>query len=447
MTKHDEEGVVYVTAAGPYYTAPEIDADTLYDALQNGYVQEQVDKASAKIFNGMYRLTVRDPKGEEDRETTACLKKMVEAPGNEMWARMKQAWTDIWSWGACIIYPRWQRVGGEKVLVELRRLDPYTFRQAPSGATETYSDLLPGITLNEAGEMEFHQMQSELELDPVKLKPGVVLFKDPVSTKLAGSSKGVYLVPVVKMLDFCWDAQMQKINRVGAPIMFIRVKKPNTQEDLDYAQLILNNWGKGKSYHLRDNMELEALDVTDNEHALNTINRLEQRIEAPFRAASTLDKEGDTLGGNAAAQKESEDDWIAGQRIMIEDLFEGLLQTYLSSNGYDGYTIEVQIAVKKQNPGYLEARQAEVGYNIGCTTINEEREKLGLPPLDEKGITDLLNERAKVREVVGGPSTGAAVMPFAFVEGDHVPDSDERQLAKQLKTAGDNALDRIVAGL
>ena len=395
MPASNEEGAVYVSAAGSYYAAPDVDADTLGEALLNGYVQEQLDKTSSKIFNGMYSLRVLDAEGEEDEEASKRVQSMVESSGVLLWSRMKQAWQDIFCWGPCIIYPKWAQNGGEAVLEEMRRLPPETFKQAPSLSAEVYSELLPGITL-EDGELAFYQTQDVMQLTPVRLRKGVVLLKDPTSTQLAGSSKAVYLVPPVKMISFCWDAQMQKINRVGAPIMFIKLNAPYTDGDKAYAQTILNNWGKGMSYQLRPNMELVGLDITDNEHALNTIAKLEKRIEAPFRPGSSLDKEGASIGGNAAAQKETEDDWILGQRAMIEDLFEGLLQQYLVRNGYEGYSIELQIAARTSQPGDLELRQAQLGWQSRTLSVNEVRERLGAAEKSDEELAEIAAQWAQL---------------------------------------------------
>ena len=389
MTNTD--GDVYIAASGSYYSAPEITIDTLIDALEDGYLREQLDKASSKIFSGMYRLTVRDQDGEEDPEVSKRLRGMAEHSKVALWSRMKQSWEDVWTKGAFLCRPVWSRVGSETVLSAIMRFPPESFYAPPAGRSgEVYSDLLQGITIGENDEVEFWQVQSSAA-DPVKLKPGVVMLKDPTSTKLAGTPRAAYLVPVIKMRTFCYDAQMQKINRVGSPIIFIKVTNP-VGDDKEYAKAVLKNWGKDVAYQLRPNMEVITLDLTDNEAALNTIAQLERLIAAPFRAGSTLDKEGYSIGGNAAAQKESEDDWIAGQRTMIEDLWEGVLSQYLDLNGYEGWSVELQIAVKQSQPGDLELRQAQLGYQSRTLSVNEVRERLGAPELADEDLAELAGQ-------------------------------------------------------
>jgi hypothetical protein len=421
-----EEGVVYISQSGSFWSAPEISAETLREASEDEYLREQLDKASSKIFNGMYRLTVRDQDGEEDEDLSVKVRKMVERPKVALWSRMKQCWEDIWVPGAFICRPVWKRAGGEEILVQLMRFDPFSFDTAPSAYMQgVYCDILQGVVLNDADEMEFYQQQ-DLTGQPTKLKPGVILLKDPTSTRLGGTSKAVYLVPLIKMRSFCANSQMQKVHRIAAPIIFIKVTNP-VGDDKAYAQEILKNWSKDVAFQIRPNMEIVTLDLTDNETALNTIHWLEGRIEAPFRGASNLDKEGASIGGNAAAQKDESDDWVSGQRTMIEDLFEGLLQEYLDRNEYVGYSVELQIAVKAAQPGDMELKQAQLGAQTKTLSINEVRERLGAAEKSEEELAAMAEEWSKFS-------------PARPTSGDlfgNVPLDDLRDKAGALKSVTD----------
>ena len=440
-----DDGVVYISQSGSFWASPEIDAASLRAALEDEFLREQLDKASSKIFSGMYRLTVRDPEGDEDEDLSTEIRTMVERPNVALWSRMKQAWEDVWGWGPFICRPVWARSGSKYVLSKLLRLPPESFDTAPAEYRDgVYSDILQGIVLNDDEEPEFYQLQ-ESGSDPVKLKPGVIMLKDPTSTKLAGTSKAVYLVPVIKMRTFCADSQMQKINRVASPIFFIKVANP-VGDDKAYAQQILKNWGKDVAFQLRPNMEVVTLDLTDNEAALNTIRWLEGRIEAPFRAASNLDKEGGSIGGNAAAQKDEGDDWVAGQRTMIEDLFEGLLSKWLDLNAYEGYSIELRIAVKQAQPGDLELRQAQLGYQSRTLSVNEVRERLGAPELADEDLAEIAGQwetiAPKQSVTIGGVPADDFMRKAAAVKSvvDIDPVDPERYMSHedQLKFLGLN---------
>jgi hypothetical protein len=403
--KKPQEGVVYVSSSGTYFDKSTIDADDLKEVLGNNYVQEQLRKVKTKVFTGMYALTVKDPMGETVEDISKVMLQMCETPDVRMLARMKQSLDDIVSWGCFLCNPVWDQDGSRFYLSKVRRLPPDSFA-LPAPGRRIYNSILQGITLNE-NEIEFWQVGEEGKA--VQLR-NVSMMKDQSTNGLAGESWFVPLVPIVKMLNFCWQAQMQKVNRVAAPVFFIRITKP-TGDDEQFAQKILNRWGKDSAFQLRPNMEVVELNLTDNEAALNTISKLEGRIKQFFSAASSIQKEGSTLGGNAAAEKEMDDEAVEALRVVLEDEWEAFLQTYLDVNLYVGYTVELRISAKKQKPGLLEAKQAEVGFATRAMSINERREKLGLEPLDDDAIAKLIEEHQRLDPA--GVSPGAD-NPFAL---------------------------------
>lgn len=388
MPQSESKAVVYIPVPGSPYDAQDIDAEILRDVLKNHVLADQIDKVIPQIFSGMYSLTLRDQAGEENEDVSGRLRAMVETPSVQMWSRMKQCWIDVHAWGPCLMYADWSRPRGsaETVLAEMSRLDPYSFRNPPPGAKKMYSPILQGITLNEAGELELWQTQAE-DAKPVKVD-NTYLLKDSASTELAGSSKILPLIPIVRMYNECWDAQNQKVYRVASPIMFIKVKDPQ-EGDEEYAQTIMRNWGRNTAFQLRENMEFVEMTIHDEETALDTLDKLEGIIKAHFYAGSNVQRQGATIGGNAAAEKETSDEWIMGQRTMIEDLFEFLLQPYLDRNGYAGWSIEIRIDARPQNPGELELKQAELGYRTRTLSPNEVRRRLGEQDVDDEKLAEI----------------------------------------------------------
>jgi len=409
MAASNAEGMIYIPVPGSRYDVRDIDADVLREVLGNEFVKSQYKRLLPRIFSGMYRLSAKDGEGEEDEDLTNHLMAMYEAPGVDLWSRMRQSWLDIRQYGPFVMYPRWGRNGAERTIMEFRRLDPYSFRYGPTSMLgAVYSEILQGITLGDDGEVEFYQIQDDTSIEPVKLKKGVLLLRDPLDTSLAGESDIIPLIPIVRMLSDAMLAQAQKVYRVGAPIMFISVDPVGGRpDDKEYAENVIENWGRDTAFQLRPNMKFVELQIRDEETALATIDKLQSIIEAHFNGAANLQAaQGSTIGGNAASAKETDDEMIMGERTMIEDLWEGVLQQYFVLNGYEGYTVEITIAAKKQSPGYIEARQAEVGFSTGCMTINERREKLGLSPLDDTAIAELLEERAAVQAAIGSVPSG-----------------------------------------
>ncbi|MFA5313038.1 MAG: hypothetical protein WC375_06975 [Methanomassiliicoccales archaeon] len=423
--KTKEEGVIYVSAAGTYFDKPSIDADKLRDTLRNNYMQEQLGKTVNKVCTGMYTLTVKDAAGEANEEVAKRMLQMCESPGVRMWARMKQSCRDIIGWGPFIYNPVWDQEGSEVYLLKVRRLPPETFAE-PAAGRKIYNEILEGITLGDTGELELWQTGEDGKA--VQLS-NAQLMKDRSSEDLGGTSMVITLVPIVSMLDFCWQCQMQKVNRVGSPIFFIKVNNPKG-DDIAYAQKMLNRWGKDSAFQLRANMDVVELNLQDNEAALNTISKLEARIKQFFSGASSIQKEGSTLGGNADAEKEMDDEAIASLRTLLEDEWEALLQQYLDENHYVGWTVELKLASKAQSPGTLQATQARTGFDTQCMTINERREKLGQPALSDEDIEKLLTENARL-----DPQTAA--IPAEESPFGNVPLGQVERRAKVLKSVTD----------
>jgi hypothetical protein len=444
-----EEGEVYVAATGSYYSKPQIDARKIKDIIRNNYLADQVFKLQSQTFTEKYRVEVRDRNGEVVPEMEDKMLAMLEAPGVQLWTRMQQAWVDIWEWGCFLANPVWEMNGPERILAKLRRLPPESFNHSPNSVETVYSEILPGIYLNDQGEMEFWQSTSDTSLEMVRLT-NVFMATDPMSTELAGTSKIIPLVPLVTMLDFCWQAQMQKVNRVGSPTLFIKVTNPvknASRDDVAYANTILKNWGKGTAYQLRDNMEVVELNLADNEAALNTIEALKARIKDFFSPSALMKKEGATIGGNAASEKAEVDTWKEGQQQMIESQFNPLAQEYLDSNGYEGFTVALHIGSQNVSVGDLEAKQAQIGYVTKSLTINEIRQKLAVPELSDDDLARLMDDYAKLNPPAPATPAAPSGLPYAFGPKEHVPTPEERALEAELQKIYDDASKQVMAAL
>lgn len=404
-----EEGDIYVGLGGLYYSKPQIDATKISDCLKNNYVSEQFVRLRGMVFIDKYKIEVKDAAGNEDVKLEQRLVQMCESKGVRLWSKMQMAYADIFGWGCAFFNPVWQQLDNERVLTKLRRLPPESFKDPGYAAdgevavqSGTFSEILQGITLDAKGEIVFFQTGSTGR--PMRLK-NVILLKDPVDTELAGTSDLIPIVPIISMLDFCWQAQMQKVNRVGAPIIFIKITnaiKNAVRDDYAFAKKIIQNWGKGTGYQVRDNMEIVTLNLTDNQSALQTIEHLKGRIKEYFSPSTWIKKEGQTIGGNAAAEVALVNEWIKGIHGWMEDQFETLLQEYLDSNAYEGYTVSIQIPEPTPDRSETERQQAETGYRTQSLTTNEIRKRLGAPELSEEELSKLKEDYKTRPQAVPG---------------------------------------------
>lgn len=435
-----EEGAVYVWSGGTQYVKPMITADTLLDCIKNKYVFDALNKLKSMIFTKKYTIDVLDQDRQRDDELSSRMMSMAESV--RLWPKIQIAWTDAYRWGPGIFNPVWDWVDGEYVLTDLRRLPPESFANQAPGSMYC-DDILRGICVGPDQQVHYYQTSGIAGYATREIK-NVFVVRDPALPGIAGQSMLIPLVPIISMANFTWKAQMQKVNRVGAPSIFIKVTDPrgkaeDPESDLNYAQKILNNWGNNSAYQLRENMTVEPLSVTDNESALRTIQQLERDIQNYFTPSSLFKKEGDTLGGNAAAEKDVAELYIAGQRSWVEDAFEPLFDTFFQANGYEGYELEIHIGQTSASLGDVERAQAETGFNTRVLSPNEVRAKLGLEAVTDEQLVEF----SDLWEQLNPPSS----MGFPVGMKDHRKTKPEVEAERKIKEAQAKALQDIIRGL
>jgi len=387
------EGEIYVSISSGAFTNPKINAQKIIDTLQHHAVAPEFERLESQIFPEFYSINIYDTNGDIDEQLSDDALSMMERPGVKLWDKMKTTWRDCFVWGITILNPVFQNDKATETIKALRRLPPEGF--ALQSGTFTLnaqsSPLLPGIVLNfETNEVEFYQTENPpgygvLKLDPEKL----FVIRSMDSTEFYGTSKLIPLVPLINVHNFAWNAQTQKVNRIGAPVIFIRIKEPISPDDLTYADAVLKNWGKSTAFKLRENMEPIELKVTESEVALSTIDKIDRVIKDYFAPTSLFKKEGDTLGGNASAEVEIMALFVKGVHRWLASAFEPLIEDWLGRNGYTDFEAEIIIEEQASTSGAIEAEQAKVGFDTKSLTTNERREKLGLQPLSDEELLTL----------------------------------------------------------
>jgi len=198
------------------------------------------------------------------------------------------------------------------------------------------------------------------------------------------------------MLDFSWQAQLQKVNRIGAPILFMEIEDPS-EDDIAYGQKFLDNWGKNSGMQIRPNMKLIIPDLKDNSSAIDTINALSKMVVDYFTPASLIAKDGTLIGGSSAAEQELLLSYIRGTHSWITESFEQLLQTYLEGNAYQGYTARIYIPSPSIDKSEIWMKQAlALGQLVkDGVTVADENEFRNLLEMEEKSPKEI----AYLREV------------------------------------------------
>jgi len=337
-----EQGPIWVAASGlTWQEKPTLDADEILKLRENYYWAGVRQALANLVYRERYTLEVLDRDLNPDEEKTTALQRMVDRPEVDLWSKLCMVLPDWYDWGIALFNDVWGKDGQVWTLKKLRRLPPELFAKAPFGASlYTYSEILKGITLNEAGEVVYYATDATTHA-PQRLE-NVTAFRDPTVPDLAGRPMIRPVVSVVRMLDFAWTAQMQQLKRIGAPIMFIRMEKW-TDEDVAYAQNLLRNWGKDTGFLLRPNMELVELPVKEGTVAQETIERLAGMVVDFFSAAKLIGKDGTLIGGSAAPELDLLYSFCAGIHRKMESNAEALLQPWCDLNGWSDYTVRVHI--------------------------------------------------------------------------------------------------------
>jgi len=395
-----QEGVTWVASSGNYYEEPEINADAIKDSLSNVYVAGLLRKQNALLFPEKYQIEVRDENGKPDEKVEKRITLMCNGVDVNLWAKIQIAYNDIFPYGAGLFNQVWDyNDDGEYWLNALRPLPAHSFSTAPSINNETYSQILQGIVLDDKQNIEYWQTHKADDMSPTKLKSeNVFHVRDPTSSDLAGDSILLPLIPIISMLRFAWQAEMQTVNRVGAPILMIRITAPQLAmpsngnvSDIDYATSIMQGWGKDTAFQLRENMEIVPLNIENTNVTDNVIDSLENKlIDYMTPMSFVAGKEGGLIGSPDKQRSEMLLRAIKSTHSWIENQFAtGLLQKYLVGNGYEGHTVHLHIPTPAPDRSEVLLRQAEIGAKTFALNPNELRTRLEADPMNEDELGSL----------------------------------------------------------
>ena len=458
-----ESGVVYIASTGNYFTAPEITADIIRDFQDNVYAAGLAQKQNNLIFGDKYWLEVLDKDGNQDEELELEMTRMCDSlrlwdPFRKkwvkegLWSKIKITHDEIFWYGSGLFNDVWEYVDNTYTLTKLRHLPSHSFRTLPeTGDGSIYSQILQGIILNDKKEIEYWQVINE-DGDQEKID-NVFMVKDPTSTELAGTSIVVPLVPIISMLKFVWDTQMQQANRTGAKILFIKVTDPqpasalnNNVGDMDAAKDILKNWGKNTAFPLRGNMEIIDPQIKDDSNSLDIIEVLNQITIDYVSPISLMTAGNDSarLGGSDNQRMELLLRWIKSEHSIYEDRFSDLLQIYLDANGYVDYTVKLHIPTPEIDSSEIDLKRAEAGGKLQALTINEIRVLLGEEELSEEDLAVL---KEYYESIQPAPAAFGFKEEFSKEPIDHDPTKTELELDNSIKSDAEKLAEEVIYAL
>ena len=392
-----EEGIMWVSSTGSTYIEPEVTVEALHQLRDNVYGRGVTIKLRNLIFRDKYTLEVLNPKGEPDEELEKILTTMCDSKSVRLWANMQRAFIDtLWN-GIGLFNPVWEYEESEYKIMKLRHLPAHTFGELwKDGDQKVYCSLLQGISVDKKGELIFVQTDEDKNQKQIK---NIFYVKDPVADGPGGESVILPIVPFIEMLKFVLNTQMQQANRTGAKILFIRVTAPQPASlqnggvgDVEYANILLEKWGKDQGFQLRENMEIIDPHIKDDANNLEIKEALEAVIIDYIVPTSFIAKKGSSIGGSEASRDELLNTFIDGIQSWIEDQFEMLLNLYLEYNKYVDYSVHIRIPSSSIDRSDIEIKEADVGFKTQSLTKNEIRKRLNAENLDEENLKKLVEE-------------------------------------------------------
>jgi len=452
-----QSGVVYLSSTGNFYSAPEITADKIKDFRDNVYARGLALKQKNLIFSGKYWLEVTDVDGNQDDDIELDMTNMCDSVDVQLGAKIAMGWMDHFWYGTGLFNPVWEYVDNIYTLTKLRHLPASSFDAAPViGDGKIYSQILQGITIDNNGGIEYYQTSDDLGM-PSKVE-NVFMVKDPTSAQLAGEPIILPLIPVISMLKFVWDTQMQQANRTGAKILFIKVTDPQDGSvhnggvsDMEAAKDILKNWGKNTGFPLRGNMEIIDPQIKDDSNNLEIIEALNQMLIDFISPINFLTAANDSarLGGSDSQRMELIMRYIRSIHSWLEDAFSLQLQSYLDANGYDGYTVRVHLPVPEVDSSDIDLKRADSGVRAKVLKPNEVRKLLGEEPLTDEELTELEDYYKRNQPEV--PQLSFSAKTYDAEPLDELPENVDKDnvehTIEEIESAGTKLSKGLVAAL
>jgi hypothetical protein len=375
------EGTVFISnISTTVWRAGTANIDTIRKIKEiNPYWNKIINNLDQVIFTGQPWIKNLNEDGQTDKITEKLDRRMGKLFFKQKVAigtKARVSWKDTVQYGGGVFNPIWGKEGSETIPLRLRHLQTDSFADPPYGKSDIYNRILQGIVVGEDGETpEFYQT---LKSGTQKKLTNAFLIRNPIGDQLAGPPLLQPLIPLVVMLDFSWQAQMQKVNRIGAPIIFMMINDA-TDDDIAFGQMFLANWGKNTGMHIRPNMQLIIPDLKDNSSAMETITALTKeamRFGTPVNMI-TDSKEGRTLvGGSSNAELRMVYDYVRMQQQWITDEWQPYVQTYLDANDYSGYIAHLMFPAPSLDLSQMYREVVETGFRTQTIGRKDRRDIL-----------------------------------------------------------------------
>jgi len=333
-----KQGAMYIASGGYRWEEPKVyTPELLRDISESYYGASLISKLCNLIMPGAPDIKAIGPNGNEDESLSKDLMVMSESPDVRLYQKMRDAFQDTcWSGFGCF-NDVWDYDGPKYRLMALRRLPPESFYT--SIVVSPYTDpTFAGISIVDDKHQFYHTdlYKTELMVDPFYLFA-------PNSRAIAGTPLIKPIIPVIQFAQQGLFAMQQTVSRMGAPWGMIKLTDDYSEEDMEYADKILANWGKDSMFKLLPKMEWISPNLPEPKTPEAVVNLLAKMMLDFFSPASFIQNDGATLSTSDSGALQLFNAWITSMQAYYEDAFERLLQQYPDGNLYKDYHVEITL--------------------------------------------------------------------------------------------------------
>ncbi len=388
------QGINFVLKSTADWDLDKLNVKTLEDLFEDPYATAVFNKLTNLIFQDPCTIEIKDPADTVNDDLSKVFQQMCDSPDVQLWQQMKTCF-GAWFWfGPYLASLGIDFLNGMYILSAIMDLPPASFSQNNAvGTILSESRILHGIVKLEDKKTHYYQQQ---ELEIVELG-NVFHIKPPgYGYDIAGMPLIYPLIKSFKKMGFAWLAQMQCVNRAGAPSIFLKITKPikspdGKRDDWKYGNEILRNYGKNNLYPIYENFD--PIEVVSNvtDVSLKTIELLTKVIIYQFSTSDLVSKDGTLIGGSNNAEKELLTNFIKGFHTALKNGFEPIVQKFLEYNGFLKHKAVINIPTPEFTDESLELQRAVEGRNAKDIHPNEHRKKLGLPPKSDEELVEIRN--------------------------------------------------------
>lgn len=423
----------------------DITASKIYKQRSHVYARELDFKFVNMIMADQPKVKVYKPDGTTlDQDLTAEMGDT--ARRISLTSKVGMSWSDAYMWyGMAVSNPIFNWRGGNLELDELIHLPAHLFDVAPPNTSWAYSQILQGVVYNPSLRttdkpeifglphvLEFYQRQNPFVLTPVKLnEENLFYIRNPNSSEVAGEPLIKPLMPILDMITFFWNCEVQRGQRVGAPTMmfeptgekFQPANEHNGQvSDQDYLNMIAQNQGKDNFYMFRRSFKLvdKSIDLNRMVSTVTpTLDMLKMLMVDSMTPGSFVSQNGTLIGGNNKEAGEAMRQYIQGTHETLSDSWSPLFQYLLNQNGYEDYTARLEFPALAADRSDIEQKWGAAAPNLKCFSPNEVRAFAKQPPIS----AEMTKQLADYWNYVNPPQTPPIGEPPVGIEVANKPES------------------------